>query len=99
MARRVEPGHEAASDSWAKGILDSAATFPGHRGYGLFTPFRWRRPWFLVHRFRDAEACRAWQDSPERAARFADCQGHGASPGSVDTGCYAAVARVTDLCS
>ncbi|MFE4334331.1 antibiotic biosynthesis monooxygenase [Streptomyces sp. NPDC056831] len=49
---------------------------PRPPGIRTLPPFRRRRPWFLVHRFRDAEACRAWQDSPERAAWFADCQGH-----------------------
>ncbi|MEU7015819.1 antibiotic biosynthesis monooxygenase [Streptomyces sp. NPDC046385] len=72
----VEPGYEAAFEEWAKGILDSAAAFPGHLGYGLFRSSGGDAPWFLVHRFRDAEACRVWQESPERAARFAHCEGH-----------------------
>ncbi|MFE9044620.1 antibiotic biosynthesis monooxygenase [Streptomyces sp. NPDC012421] len=76
IARRVEPGHEAAFERWAKGILDCAATFPGHLGYGFFRSAGGEAPWFLVHRFRDAEACRTWQESPERAAWFADCEGH-----------------------
>ncbi|MGV9456744.1 antibiotic biosynthesis monooxygenase [Streptomyces sp. NPDC003635] len=76
IARRVEPGHEAAFERWAKGILESAASFPGHLGYGLFRSSGGDAPWFLVHRFRDTEACRAWQESPERAAWFADCDGH-----------------------
>jgi antibiotic biosynthesis monooxygenase (ABM) superfamily enzyme len=76
IARRVEPGYEAAFEQWAQGILDSAARFPGHLGYGLFRSSGGDAPWFLVHRFRDAEACRAWQESPERAAWFDDCEGH-----------------------
>jgi antibiotic biosynthesis monooxygenase (ABM) superfamily enzyme len=32
IARRVEPGHEAAFEQWAKGLLESAATFPGRGG-------------------------------------------------------------------
>ncbi|MFF2774246.1 antibiotic biosynthesis monooxygenase [Streptomyces sp. NPDC058052] len=76
IARRVEPGHEAAFERWAKGILDCAATFPGHLGYGFFRSAGGDAPWFLVHRFRDAEACRTWQESPERAAWFAGCEGH-----------------------
>ncbi|WP_055601847.1 antibiotic biosynthesis monooxygenase [Streptomyces aureus] len=76
IARRVEPGHEAAFELWARGILDSAAAFPGHLGYGLFRSSGGEAPWFLVHRFRDEAACRAWQDSPERAAWFAGCEGH-----------------------
>lgn len=76
IARRVEPGHEAAFERWAKGILESAARFPGHLGYGLFRSSGGDAPWFLVHRFRDAAACQAWQESPERAAWFADCHGH-----------------------
>ncbi|MFE2849814.1 antibiotic biosynthesis monooxygenase [Streptomyces lavendulae] len=76
IARRVDPGHEADFELWAKGILESAAAFPGHLGYGLFRSSGGDAPWFLIHRFRNAEACRAWQESPERAAWFADCQGH-----------------------
>ncbi|MFF5503569.1 antibiotic biosynthesis monooxygenase [Streptomyces roseolus] len=76
IARRVEPGHEASFERWARGILDTAATFPGHLGYGLFRSSGGDAPWFLVHRFRDAEACRAWQESPQRAAWFAVCEGH-----------------------
>ncbi|MFB7513191.1 antibiotic biosynthesis monooxygenase [Streptomyces sp. NPDC056144] len=76
IARRVEPGHEAAFEAWAHGILGSAAAFPGHLGYGFFRSSGGDAPWFLVHRFRDAAACQAWQESPERAAWFADCHGH-----------------------
>ncbi|MGW6420164.1 antibiotic biosynthesis monooxygenase [Streptomyces sp. NPDC055055] len=76
IARRVQQGHEASFERWAQGILESAAAFPGHLGYGLFRSSGGDAPWFLVHRFRDTEACRAWQESPERAAWFADCDGH-----------------------
>ncbi|MFF2412113.1 hypothetical protein [Streptomyces sp. NPDC058092] len=39
MARRVEPGYEAAFEPWAKGILDNVATSAGRLGYGLFRSF------------------------------------------------------------
>ncbi|MFE6409904.1 antibiotic biosynthesis monooxygenase [Streptomyces sp. NPDC057837] len=71
IARQVDPGHEGEFERWAHGILDAAAAFPGHLGYGLFRPARPGDPWFLVHRFRDANACAEWQNSPERAAWFA----------------------------
>lgn len=71
IARQVDPGHEEEFERWAHGILEAAAAFPGHLGHGLFRPARPGDPWFLVHRFRDAGACAAWQDSPERAAWFA----------------------------
>ncbi|MGW7200205.1 antibiotic biosynthesis monooxygenase [Streptomyces chryseus] len=76
IARRVEPGYEEVFEQWARGILDSASRFPGHLGYGLFRSSGDGAPWFLVHRFRDAEACRSWQESPERAAWFDRCEGH-----------------------
>ncbi|MER6995260.1 antibiotic biosynthesis monooxygenase [Streptomyces sp. NPDC000410] len=76
IARQVEEGYEEGFEEWAQGILRTAATFPGHLGYGLFRPAKRGAPWFLVHRFRDAEACRAWQESPERAEWFANCEGH-----------------------
>ncbi|MFV5994207.1 hypothetical protein ACNPQM_17535 [Streptomyces sp. NPDC056231] len=55
-ARRVEPGYEAGFEPWAQGILDSAATFPGHLRYGLFRPSGGDAPWFLVHRFEGVVA-------------------------------------------
>ncbi|NXY94861.1 antibiotic biosynthesis monooxygenase [Streptomyces sp. BR123] len=76
IARQVEPGYEAAFETWARGILETAASFPDHLDYGLFRPAREGAPWFLVHRFRDEAALQRWQDSAERAAFFADCEGH-----------------------
>ncbi|MER7758346.1 antibiotic biosynthesis monooxygenase [Streptomyces sp. NPDC097619] len=76
IARQVEPGYEHSFEEWARGILDTAAGFSGHLGYGLFRPAAPGAPWFLVHRFRDQAAFAAWQDSPERAAWFARCEGH-----------------------
>ncbi|MET9651066.1 antibiotic biosynthesis monooxygenase [Streptomyces sp. NPDC006460] len=76
IARQVEPGFEDAFEKWAQGILDTAAAFPGHLGYGFFRPSAPGAPWFLVHRFRDAAACRTWQESPEREAWFHHCEGH-----------------------
>ncbi|WP_455353063.1 antibiotic biosynthesis monooxygenase [Streptomyces sp. SYSU K217416] len=76
FARQVEPGFEDAFEKWARGILDAAAAFPGHLGHGLFRPATDGAPWFLVHRFRDSAAYRRWQDSPERAEWFANCEGH-----------------------
>ncbi|MFD9354793.1 antibiotic biosynthesis monooxygenase [Streptomyces sp. NPDC060031] len=76
IARQVEPGYEDAFETWARGILETAATFPDHLGYGLFRPAAKGAPWFLVHRFRNQAAFQRWQDSAERAAFFANCQGH-----------------------
>ncbi|MBW5484721.1 antibiotic biosynthesis monooxygenase [Streptomyces bambusae] len=76
IARQVEPGYEEAFEAWARGILDTAAAFPDHLGYGLFRPAAEGAPWFLVHRFRDQAAFEAWQESPERAKWFANCEGH-----------------------
>ncbi|WP_424212669.1 antibiotic biosynthesis monooxygenase [Streptomyces sp. BI20] len=76
IARQVEPGHEDAFRIWAEGILAAAAALPGHLGHGLFRPAHEGAPWFLVHRFRDQAALDRWQESPERAAFFANCQGH-----------------------
>ncbi|MDG4862707.1 antibiotic biosynthesis monooxygenase [Streptomyces sp. T-3] len=76
IARQVEPGFEETFEKWARGILETAATFPDHLGYGLFRPSSEGAPWFLVHRFRDAAACERWQESPERAKWFASCEGH-----------------------
>ncbi|MEU7064145.1 antibiotic biosynthesis monooxygenase [Streptomyces sp. NPDC053429] len=76
IARQVEPGYEEDFEAWARGILETAAGFPDHLGYGLFRPAAKGAPWFLVHRFRNQAAFEAWQKSPERAAFFANCQGH-----------------------
>ncbi|GGT38200.1 antibiotic biosynthesis monooxygenase [Streptomyces chromofuscus] len=76
ISRQVEPGHEADFEAWAHGVLDAAAAFPGHLGYGLFRPSRLGEPWYLVHRFQDSEAHARWDRSPERAAWFARADGH-----------------------
>ncbi|MEU7552964.1 antibiotic biosynthesis monooxygenase [Streptomyces sp. NPDC044571] len=76
IARQVEPGYEEAFEDWARGILETAASFPDHLGYGLFRPAAEGAPWFLVHRFRDQGALERWQASAERAAFFANCEGH-----------------------
>ncbi|WP_078909874.1 antibiotic biosynthesis monooxygenase [Streptomyces sp. NRRL S-87] len=76
IARQVEPGWEAPFEEWARGILETAARFDGHLGYGLFRPANEGSPWFLVHRFADHAAFERWQASPERAQWFANCQGH-----------------------
>ncbi|MDW6064242.1 antibiotic biosynthesis monooxygenase [Streptomyces sp. FXJ1.4098] len=76
IARRVEPGYETQFEQWAQGILDAAAAFSGHLGYGLFRPAGPAEPWYLVHRFQDAEAYARWHHSVERAAWFARADGH-----------------------
>lgn len=76
IARKVEPGHEENFEAWAHGILETAAGFPDHLGYGLFRPASEGEPWFLVHRFRNQAAFQRWQDSAERAQWFSNCLGH-----------------------
>ncbi|MFH8693508.1 antibiotic biosynthesis monooxygenase [Streptomyces sp. PAN_FS17] len=76
ISRQVEPGHEGDFEAWAHGVLDAAATFPGHLGYGLFRPSRPGEPWYVVHRFQNAEAHARWDRSAERAAWFARADGH-----------------------
>jgi antibiotic biosynthesis monooxygenase (ABM) superfamily enzyme len=76
IARQVDAGHEQDFEQWARGILAAASAFPGHLGHGLFRPGRPGEPWFLVHRFRDAEAHARWDASAERAAWFRRADGH-----------------------
>jgi antibiotic biosynthesis monooxygenase (ABM) superfamily enzyme len=76
IARRVDSGYEVQFEQWAQGVLDAAAAFPGHLGYGLFRPTGPGEPWYLVHRFSDAEAYARWHHSAERAAWFARADGH-----------------------
>ncbi|CAM5240039.1 membrane protein [Streptomyces spiroverticillatus] len=75
-ARTVEPGHEAAFQDWAAGVLAAAAGLPGNLGGGLFHPAADGAPWIVVHRFRDRAALHTWLDSAQRAACFADARGH-----------------------
>ncbi|WP_395293395.1 antibiotic biosynthesis monooxygenase [Kitasatospora hibisci] len=76
VARRVEPGYEAAFEVWAKGILAAAAAHQGNLGTGLLRPAGPEDPWHLLLHFRDTAAFRSWQDSPARAACFAEADGH-----------------------
>ncbi|MDJ0463869.1 antibiotic biosynthesis monooxygenase [Streptomyces sp. H27-C3] len=75
-ARVVEPGHEAAFQQWARGILAAAAAAPGNLGGGLFHPAEDGAAWIFVHRFRDHETLHGWIDSPQRAKFFAPHEGH-----------------------
>ncbi|MFG2818198.1 antibiotic biosynthesis monooxygenase [Kitasatospora sp. NPDC048365] len=76
VARSVDRGHEEDFERWARGILGAAAAHPGNLGTGLLRPSAPGEPWHLLLHFRDAEAFKAWQESPERAACFARATGH-----------------------
>ncbi|MEV4611274.1 antibiotic biosynthesis monooxygenase [Kitasatospora sp. NPDC049258] len=76
VARRVDSGYEESFEAWARGILGAAAAHPGNLGTGLLRPAGAGDPWHLLLHFRDAEAFRAWQSSPARAACFARVDGH-----------------------
>ncbi|WP_371501073.1 antibiotic biosynthesis monooxygenase [Kitasatospora sp. NBC_00374] len=76
VARRVDPGHEDAFETWARGILGAAADHPGNLGTGLLRPAEPGAPWHLLLHFRDADSFGAWQGSPARAACFARVDGH-----------------------
>ncbi|GAA0688897.1 antibiotic biosynthesis monooxygenase [Kitasatospora atroaurantiaca] len=76
VARRVDPGHEEDFDRWARGTLGAAAEHPGNLGTGLLRPAGPGEPWHLLLHFQDAEAFRGWQESPARAACFAEMDGH-----------------------
>ncbi|GAA2748172.1 antibiotic biosynthesis monooxygenase [Kitasatospora cinereorecta] len=76
VARRVDRGHEQEFERWARAILGAAAAHPGNLGTGLLRPSAPGEPWHLLLHFRDADAFRAWQLSPARAACFARADGH-----------------------
>ncbi|MFE9921655.1 antibiotic biosynthesis monooxygenase [Streptomyces sp. NPDC005774] len=76
LARLVEPGHEHDFETWARDLIDAAASAPGHLGGGPFRPTTPDGRCIVVHRFRDRESAWAWSEPPRRATFLADCKGH-----------------------
>ena len=67
VSRHPAPGKEAALEEWAHGIVETAATFPGHLAAHVFHP---SPPdcddLVIAFSFADAESLSAWERSEER---------------------------------
>jgi uncharacterized protein len=67
VARKVQPGCEAAFEAWMTRLLSAAHASPGHIGADLQRPDAIHPDeWVVVYRFVDAVSRQAWLDSPQR---------------------------------
>jgi antibiotic biosynthesis monooxygenase (ABM) superfamily enzyme len=62
----VTPGREAEFETWAHGVNDTAAGFPGHRGATWLRAEGSRHRYYTVLNFIDEEHLDTWLSSDER---------------------------------
>ena len=62
----VTPGREAEFESWAHGVNDAAAGFPGHRGATWLRAEGSRHRYYTILNFVDEDRLNAWMGSAER---------------------------------
>ncbi len=75
VARKVQPGHEAAFEAWMTRLLSAAHASPGHIDADLQRPDAIHPDeWVVVYRFVDAASRQAWLDSPQRRALMDEAQ-------------------------
>ncbi len=68
LARRVKPGRETDYEAWVSGVVAEASVFPGHRGASVLRPRQAGGEYVIIYRFDTYAQCRAWEESPQRAA-------------------------------
>jgi uncharacterized protein len=62
----VEPGREAAFESWAHGVNDTATGYPGHLGATWLRAEGSRLRYYTILNFSDEDRLKTWMDSDER---------------------------------
>jgi antibiotic biosynthesis monooxygenase (ABM) superfamily enzyme len=62
----VEPGREAAFESWAHGVNDTASAYPGHLGATWLRAEGSRHRYYTILNFSDENRLNTWMDSDER---------------------------------
>lgn len=67
ISRRPAPGHEAELVTWAHGIRDAAAEFPGHVAGDIYPPHAPDRDdLVMAFTFADAASLQSWEHSDVR---------------------------------
>lgn len=75
IARHMAPGAAPRIRDWVRAGQDVMLGFDGYLGSGLVRLERDSHVWHMVYRFADDATCRAWEESPERAAWAAQMAG------------------------
>lgn len=68
-ARTLKPGHENEYHAWVQRAIAASERFPGNQGVTILTlPGKEQQQTrYVIHRFADQAAERAWMASPDRA--------------------------------
>ncbi|MCL8023932.1 antibiotic biosynthesis monooxygenase [Nocardioides bruguierae] len=66
ISRVVDPAREAEMISWLTAGQSLAQLFPGFLGVGWVRPAPGHDTWHALYRFADADALKAWEESPQR---------------------------------
>jgi len=74
-ARRAVTGQEPVVAAWLRTGMALVEEFPGCLGAGWLRPPAGGDTWHALYRFVDAEALRAWEQSPQRAWWLSSVQG------------------------
>jgi len=67
ISRRVKPGHETQYETWISGVIEAAATYPGHLGTSVIRPGpTTNHEYVLIYRFDSYSNCQRWEKSSLR---------------------------------
>ncbi|MEY8199176.1 MAG: antibiotic biosynthesis monooxygenase [Gammaproteobacteria bacterium] len=69
ISRRVKPGYEAQYERWISGVIEAAATYPGHLGTNVLRPGpTTNHEYVSIYRFDSYSNCQRWEKSSLRQA-------------------------------
>lgn len=67
ISRRVKPGFEQEYETWISGVIEAAASYPGHLGTNVLRPGpATNHEYVLIYRFDSYSNCQTWEQSPLR---------------------------------
>ncbi|MFI5491323.1 antibiotic biosynthesis monooxygenase [Actinoplanes sp. NPDC051859] len=75
ITRKADPSRNAEMLAWVRAGVTLAEDFPGFLGVGWVRPVLGSTDWHMLYRFADAEALRAWEESPQRRWWLSSAQG------------------------
>ena len=75
ITRRADPSRSNEMVAWMRAGTTLAEDFPGFLGAGWVRPGLGSTEWHMLYRFTDAQALRAWEESPQRRWWLSSAQG------------------------
>jgi hypothetical protein len=75
ITRRADPSRTGEMIAWMRAGTTLAEDFAGFLGAGWVQPGLGSTEWHMLYRFADAEALRAWEESPQRRWWLSSAQG------------------------